>query len=234
MQIKDRVIIITGASSGIGEALARRLSKEGAKLILVARSEEKLNLLKLELGAEVVKADMRKKEDIQKMIDTAVKKYGRVDLLVNNAGQGMYGPVERIDIEKYQDIITLNVFGPLRAMEMVIPQMRKQGGGMILNISSRVSKNYFPMLAAYASTKYALNALSLTARTELEPDKIVVSVFHPKMTATKFGENAIGERPEFTRQGGNYTVGRPDVDTAEQVADKIVEQIRSEVPEAEM
>lgn len=229
MEIKDKVIIITGASSGIGEALARRLSQEGVKLVLVARNEEKLKLLKQELGAETVKVDMRKENDIKRMIDETVKKFGRVDLLVNNAGQGMYGPVERIDVEKYQDIITLNVFGPLRAMEMVIPQMRKQGGGMILNISSRVSKNYYPMLAAYASTKYALNALSLTARTELEPDKIIVSVFHPKMTATKFGENALGERPDFR----NFA-NRPEVDTPEQVAEKIVDQIRTEVPEAEM
>jgi short-subunit dehydrogenase len=100
---------------------------------------------------------------------------------------------------------------------------------MILNVSSLVSKNYFPGLAAYASTKYALNALSLTAREELKGDHIVVSVFHPKMTATDFGKNSLGI-PYESRDG------RPgmSVDTAQDVARKIIEQIESEAPEAMM
>ena len=148
---------------------------------------------------------------------------------MNNAGRGMYGPVETIDVEKYKEIVELNVYGPLRAMEAVIPLMRKQGGGMILNISSRVSKNYFPNLAAYASTKYALNALSLTARQELAKDNIIVSVMHPKMTATNFGRNAVGARPDF----GNRPAPM-QVDTSEDVAKKIAELVESEEAEAEM
>jgi len=107
--------------------------------------------------------------------------------------------------------------------------MREEGGGMILNISSLVSKNYFPGLAAYASTKYALNALSLTARAELEGDHIVVSVFHPKMTATDFGKNSLG-------QPYSSSAGRPGmaVDTPEEVAVRIAEQIESGEPEAQM
>jgi len=100
---------------------------------------------------------------------------------------------------------------------------------MILNVSSMVSKNYFPELAAYSSTKYALNAISLTARTELAPDHIVVSVFHPRMTATDFGANALGEKYVSS-------AGRPGmtVDTPEAVAEAIVEQIESESAEANM
>jgi short-subunit dehydrogenase len=152
----------------------------------------------------------------------------------------MYGPVEQIDIDKYRQIMELNVYAPLRAMQFVIPIMRKQGGGMILNISSRVSKNYFPNLAAYASTKYALNALSLTARGELSKDNIVVSVFHPKMTATNFGKNSISASARPLYDSSNRPAAAParaagmEVDTAEQVAEKIAEQIRSESPEAEM
>lgn len=235
MQIENKVVVVTGASGGIGEALARQLAPKGAKVVLAARSREKLDQLAKELpGSVAITADMRNSVDIQKLISDTVTKFGRVDILINNAGQGMYGPVEKIDVKKYQEIIDLNIFGPLLAMQAVIPQMRQQGGGMILNISSRVSKNYFPYLAAYSSTKYALNSLSLTARKELEPDKIVVSVFHPKMTATKFGENAFGARPERTRQSGNYQAGQPNVDTADQVAEKVIEQIISEAPEAEM
>ena len=233
MEIKNKVIIITGASQGIGLATAKILAGRGAKLVLAARSGDSLKNLENELdGSVAVTTDMRSPSDIKKLIDETLERFGRIDLLINNAGQGMYGPVENIDIEKYKDIMELNIFGVLRAMQLVIPIMRKQGGGMILNISSRVSKNYFPNLAAYASTKYALNALSLTARTELEKDHIVVSVFHPKMTATNFGKNAVGASSRPASAPARPT--GMEVDTAEQVAEHIVEQITSEAPEAEM
>jgi short-subunit dehydrogenase len=102
---------------------------------------------------------------------------------------------------------------------------------MIVNISSMVSKNAYPSLGAYASTKYALNALSFTARTELAKDKIIVSVMHPKMTATRFGENAIGERSSFSPGSGSRT---PVIDSPEQVAAKVLELIGSEAAEANM
>jgi short-subunit dehydrogenase len=113
--------------------------------------------------------------------------------------------------------------------------MRAEGGGMILNVSSRVSKNYYQNLSAYASTKYALNAISLTAREELKKDHIIVSVFHPKMTATSFGKNSVNADPATVAGYADQARARGmEVDTAEQVADKILEQITSEAPEAEM
>lgn len=232
MEIKDKIIIVTGASEGIGEAAARLLAHEGAKVVLAARSEQKIAALAHELsGSLAVHADMRNREHVTNLIDRTLEVFGRIDILINNAGQGMYGPVENVDIEKYREIIELNVIAPLLAMELAIPHMRSQGGGMILNISSRVSKNYFPGLGAYASTKYALNALSLTAREELKKDNIVVGIMLPKMTATNFGKNAV-KAGEFRRPGdGNRQI---EVDTAEDVAKKIVEQIRSEEPEASM
>src|SRR5690348_5494442 len=99
-------------------------------------------------------------------------------------------------------------------MELVIPYMRTQGGGMIVNVSSRVSKNHFPYLGAYASTKYALNGLSLTAREELAKDNIIVSLLHPKLTATNFRKNSIGQSPIANRPAGQM----PDVDTPADVA----------------
>ena len=117
-------------------------------------------------------------------------------------------------------------------MQLVIPHMRTAGGGLIVNVSSMVSKNAFPSLGAYASTKYALNALSFTARAELAKDKIVVSVFHPRMTATRFGENAIGARPSYSGGGGGSHA--PEVDTAGAVAEKVLELIVSEAAEANM
>jgi short-subunit dehydrogenase len=237
MNINNKVAIVTGASEGIGKAIAEALAAKGAKLILAARNEQKLAELahKLGNGAVAVHADMSVESEIQNLIDRAIEIHGRIDLLVNNAGQGMTGPIESVNIDKYKNIMNLNVFGPLFAMQLVIPKMRAQGGGMILNISSRVSKNYFPMLGAYASTKYALNALSLTAHQELKKDNIIVSVFHPKMTATGFGKNSASTDPAaaafFAERA--KTPGM-EVDTAEQVAEKVIEQIESEEAEAEM
>lgn len=233
MEIKGKVIVITGASQGIGLATARVVAEKGANVVLAARSEGALKDLEKELpGSFAVKTDMRDPKDVSDLIKQAIERFGRVDVLVNNAGQGMYGPVETIDIAKYKEIMELNVYGVLRAMQAVIPQMRAQGGGMILNVSSRVSKNYFPNLAAYASTKYALNALSLTARTELANDNIIVSVMHPKMTSTNFGKNSFRTASFENARPGD----RPhmQVDTPEQVAAMIAELIVSEAPEAEM
>jgi len=237
MEIKNKIIIMTGASEGIGRATAKALAREGAKVVLAARSDDKLAALAHELpGSLAVHVDMRDPADIQNLIDRTMAVHGRIDILVNNAGQGMYGPVENIDLPKYKDIMELNVYGPLLAMQAVIPHMRGQGG-MIVNVSSRVSKNYFPNLAAYASTKYALNALSLTARTELKPDNIIVSVMHPKMTATNFGKNSVTggtSRPAGpgTRPSNNNPAMQ--VDSPEAVAEAILELIKSEAPEAEM
>ncbi len=232
MNIKDKVIIVTGASDGIGRAIAKQLAEKGAKVVLAARSDDKLAELAHELkGSVAVHTDMSNLNEVQNLIDRTMEVHGRIDILVNNAGQGMMGPVATIDLDKYHHIMNLNVFGPLFAMELVIPHMRAQGGGMIVNISSRVSKNHFPMLGAYASTKYALNALSLTARDELKGDNIIVSVMHPKMTATNFGKNALGDHAAFENRPGRAAM---EVDTPEQVAEKTIELIGSEAAEAEM
>ena len=230
MQIKDKVAIVTGASGGIGLAVARLLAEKGATVVLAARSADKLKQLEQAIpGSFAVVTDMREANQVRDLIHKAQEKFGRIDILINNAGQGMAAPVENIDLDDYRAIMELNVFSVLLAMQEAIPVMRKQGGGLILNVSSMVSKNYFPRLAAYASTKYALNALTLTARQELANDNIVVSVFHPKMTATDFGHNVRG-------QTYSSSAGRPGmtVDTAEAVAERIVEQIQSEAAEANM
>ena len=234
MEIKGKVIVITGATSGIGEAAARKLAYAGATLVLAGRNDEKLAALAHELrGSVAVRADMASQADIANLIDRALEMDGRIDILINNAGVGMYGPFTEIDLDEYHHMMNVNLFGPVYAMKLVIPRMRAQGGGMILNISSRVSKNYFPNLSAYASTKYALNAISLTAREELKDDNIIVSVMHPKMTATNFSKNALGAHPDY------HAIGRARgaaaaIDTADQVADKILEQIASGAAEYEM
>jgi len=228
MEIKNKVVIITGASGGIGLATAKLLSNKGAKVALVARSKDKLIALSKELPDSLpVVADMSKTKEVDKMIEKVEKYYGKIDILINNAGQGIYGAIEHINISDYKKIINLNIIGPLAAMQKIIPIMRKQGGGMIVNISSMVSKNYYPYLGAYASTKYALNAISLTARAELEKENIIVSVVHPGLTETDFGKNSIkSDETAKTMQSRNRE-GMPKPDSAEYVAERILTAIEN-------
>lgn len=228
MDIKDKVIIVTGASMGIGEATARLLDERGARLVLAARSEEKLRALTNTLrNAIAIPTDMREVREIAEMVDQARQHFGRIDALVNNAGRGLYGTVESINLEAYADILGLNVVGPLVAMQRVVPLMRAEGGGSIVNISSMVSKNYFQNLGGYASTKYALNALSLTARSELEADNIVVSVVYPGLTDTNFGANAYTNNRAAESMTPRNRPGMPGADSPEHVATRVVYALES-------
>jgi len=231
MEIRDKVIIVTGASQGIGLAIAKHLSSLGAKLVMTARSENILKELEKELpNSLAIVTDMHQSKDIIHMIKKTIDKFGRVDVLINNAGQGMYGPVENIDIDQYKQIMDLNVYSVIIAMQNVIPYMRKQGGGMIINISSQVSKMYLPGLSAYSSTKYALNAISLIARQELEKDNIIVNLVEPKMTATNFAKNSIGVRPNWNTSGRTI----PNIDPPEKVAMTVEKIILSEEAELQV
>ena len=225
--IRDKVIILTGATQGIGLATARLLAAKGAKLVLVARSRQDLEALAGELpGSLAIPADMRDEISIKKMIAEAHAHFSKIDILINNAGQGLNASVETIDIESYRQIFELNVIGSLIAMQQVIPIMRQQGGGNIVNISSLVSKNYFPFMSAYASTKYALNCLSLTARNELAKDNIIVSLMHPGLTKTNFGKNAIIDE-ETKKIMAGFFENLPQADSPEYVAERILHTIES-------
>jgi short-subunit dehydrogenase len=226
----DTVAVVTGASEGIGEAVARKLAAQGARVVIAARSKDKLIKLEKELsGSLALETDMRKVEDVKDLIDKTVEAFGRIDILINNAGQGLRSPLESLNLDDFREVFELNDLAVVRAMQLVIPHMRAQKSGVILNVSSMTSKMLIPGLAGYASTKYMLNALSLTARKELEGTGIAVCVFYPRMTATNFGQNARGE--SYNSRAGAAGMG---ADTADDVAAKIIEQIESEEAEAMM
>ena len=237
MEVQNKVVIVTGASMGIGAATARVFAEAGAKLVLAARSADKLKAVSESLpdGAEplVVATDMTDQAQVQALIERANEHFGRIDMVINNAGQAAVGPVATVNPELYRQIIELNLFGPLYMIQAVVPKMQAQGGGVIVNISSNVSKMAIPGIGAYASTKYALNGLSLTARNELADDNIRVVLFLPGQTATDFGRNALSENPgDGPRPSRDQPMPQPD--SAEEVARNILEAAISEPTEAGM
>src|SRR5499427_435402 len=221
MQIKDHVFIVTGASSGIGLATAIALSDRGAKVALLARSTDALKELAQKLpGSLPVTADMTQYDRVREAVGAVHRHFGRVDGLVNNAGRSYAASVEEIDPVLFDEIFHLNVLGPIVAMQAVIPLMRAQGGGSIVNINSGTAFMTVPQYSVYSSSKRALLGFSLTARAELAKDGIVVSEVYPYITATNFGQNRIGNLAGGG-PGSNYAAG----DTPEFVADLIVKAI---------
>jgi len=212
MEIRDSVVIVTGASSGLGEALARLFAAQGAKVALVARSAAPLARLAASLpGALAAPTDLRDAAAIGRMVTQVQEHYGRIDLLINNAGQGMAGPLEHVDLAQYRQLMDLNLYAPLLTMQAVIPIMRAQGGGLILNISSGTTQIalHIPGLGAYSSTKYALNAISLTAQAELAADNIRVGTIYPGMMSTAFGAHMLGAAPAWLGGGPGGAVSLP-------------------------
>lgn len=239
MDVFGKVAIVTGASAGIGEATARAFTEAGAKLVLVARSGDKLTGLAGELSkkgreALCLPADVRDQAAVSQMVERAFEHYGRVDILINNAGQAVAGTVADVNVEDFRQVVDLNVFGPLYAMQAVVPKMRQGGGGVIINISSMVSKLQLPGLGAYAATKSALNMLSDTARVELAQDDIRVITVYPRTTATDFGRHSLGNQWMREEQRAQAPRGGQPVDSAEYVAGRILAAAQSEPDEQYM
>lgn len=225
MEIKGSVIILTGASSGIGEATARAASKAGARVALLARRADRIEKLALELGnALAVPCDVTDAAQISQAVAATLKKFGRIDALVNNAGQGLQAPIEHIDPAEYRSVLELNVIAPLLTIQAVIPIMRGQGAGSIVNISSGATFAAQPGSGAYTSSKCALNMLSDVARLELADAGIAVSTMYPFITATEFYEVIKGreEAAGHLKARANQMAQPPEL-----VAEKILGLIRS-------
>jgi short-subunit dehydrogenase len=237
MEIKDKVVIITGASAGIGLETARRFAEQGAHLVNAARSTDKLEELAKEIwgkGGEVLvlPTDMTDPQAVKNLVDKAFAWKGKLDILINNAGQAAAGTIAQVNPQYFRQILELNVFGPLFAIQAAVPAMKKTGGGLIINISSMVSKMKIPGLGTYAATKSALNMLSDTARVELAEDKIRVITVFPRGTETDFGKHSLGDQE--MRQSQRTSMPSYQRDTADYVALKILDAAKTEVPEQYM
>lgn len=207
MEINDRVFIVTGASMGIGLATAVALHERGAKVALLARGADALQKLARQLpGSLPVTVDMTQFDRVREAVRAVHSHYGRVDGLINNAGRSYAAALEEIDPALFDEIFHLNVLGPIVAMQAVIPLLRAQGGGAIVNINSGTAFMTVPQYSVYSSSKRALLGFSLTARVELEKDGIVVSEIYPAVTATSFGKNRMGS-PAGGGPPANYAAG---------------------------
>jgi len=229
--LSSKVIIITGASSGIGHATALALAQHRPKLVLVARREKLLASLAEQVKAAgataaILPFDLRQRDRVEEMIRSAQKQFGRIDVLINNAAFGFYGSVESASPELVREIFDVNFDAPLFATQLVIPIMRRQGGGHIINISSVAGRRGLPLSGIYSATKFALHGITEALRVEMRGSGIHVSIINPAATRTEFGD-AIrhGDVTEKFRTLGH-------VQSAEVVAQSIVRCIQK--PKAEV
>lgn len=183
----QQVVLVTGASSGIGKETAKQLLSDGLVVYAAARRIEKMKDLE-ELGAIVLKMDVTKEEDLINAVNQIKEQHGGIDVLVNNAGYGLYGAVEDITIDEARRQFEVNIFGLARLTQLVLPFMRERRAGKIINTSSMGGKIYTPLGAWYHATKHALEGWSDCLRLELASFKIDVIIIEPGMIETEFGE----------------------------------------------
>ena len=228
MDINGSVLVITGASSGIGEVTARAAVARGARVVLAARRADRLTALAAELpGALAVPTDVTSRTDLDALVQAALDAHGRVDVLVNNAGQGLHVPLVEVRAEDFRAVTDLNVVAALEAMQAVLPPMRAQGRGAIVNVSSGTARRVVPGLGAYAATKAALTMLSAVARREFAEYGVTVSTVFPGLTATDFHDVL---RAGNERHAGLGGAGDPP----EQVAAAILDLVESGAEEAHL
>ena len=187
--IEGKIVVITGASSGLGEATARRLSGHGALVALGARRMERIKALAEELGgsgkAIAIQTDVTRCDQVKDLVDTAVKTYGRIDIMINNAGLMPQSLLESLRIDDWDRMIDVNIKGVLYGIAAALPYMKEQKAGHIINVSSVAGHKVGPGGAVYAATKHAVRALSEGLRQEVKPYNIRTTVISPGAVATE-------------------------------------------------
>jgi short-subunit dehydrogenase len=195
MELPGKVVVVTGASMGIGEAIARLFAGQGASAVLLSRDSARAEAARSRIGfserTAAFSCDVRHSEEIDRVLALTLHHFRRIDVWINNAGHGLLDSVSQMDLAACQEMFETNFFGAVTAMQKVIPVMRQQGGGTIINISSVAGHIPLPFHAAYCATKFALNAIGKAARVELKKEGIHVMTVCPGYVRTAFSENAI-------------------------------------------
>jgi NADP-dependent 3-hydroxy acid dehydrogenase YdfG len=192
--ISAKVVVITGASSGLGEATARLLAKQGALVVLGARRADRIDALAHELTAAGGKAlsvatDVRDREQVKRLVDTAVKSFGRIDVMLNNAGVMPLAPLERLKTDEWDQMIDVNFKGVLNGIAAALPYMKEQKSGHFINVSSVAGHKIIPDGTVYCATKFAVRALSEGLRQEVKPYNIRTTVISPGAVASELLEH---------------------------------------------
>lgn len=190
--IKDKVVVITGASSGLGEATARRLARDGARLVLGARRIDRLQALaqELSLGPDAaVETDVTQFDQVRHLIDHAVELHGRIDVIINNAGLMPHSPLERGKVEDWDRMIDVNLKGVLYGIGAALPYMKAQKSGHVINVSSVAGHKVNPGGAVYAATKHAVRVISEGLRQEVKPYNIRTTIISPGAVATELPDS---------------------------------------------
>ena len=228
-KLRGAVVLITGASAGIGRAAALAFAQEGARLLLAARRRDRLEEVAATaraLGGEalVAETDVADRRQVHAAVDKAVSAFGRLDILINNAGIGYLGMLEDMPIEEIETLWAVNMMGTIYATQAAIPLMRKQGRGHIINVASVAGKRGGPGNSIYCATKFAMVGMSEALRVELRGSGIEVSVICPVSTATEFFEVSSARSKR-----DHMPIG--PIQTAEKVARAIVRCARKPRPE---
>lgn len=222
MDLKDKVVVITGSSKGLGRELAAELVEEGCKIVISSRNEKELSQAAEEIGVFAVAADVTKENEIKVLAEKTVEKFGQIDIWINNAGiWQLPGPIEKTDFKEAHEIMEINLFGTIYGSKVALLQMRKQNNGMIINILSKSSLIGRKEEAIYCASKHAGDGFTKSLKCEVEGENIKVIAIYPGGMKTNFFENA---------KPGSYDDFMDPVD----VAKKIIDNLKQESPEEEL
>ena len=195
MELGGKVVVITGASMGIGEALAKLFVENGANVVLLSRDSSRAEMARTRIGfperTAAFACDVRHSEEMDLVIALTLHHFKRIDIWINNAGHGLLDSVSQMNMAACHDLFETNFFGAVSAMQKVVPIMQQQGGGTIINVSSVAGHIPLPFHAAYSASKFALNAIGKGARVELKNDGIHVLTVCPGYVQTAFSQNAV-------------------------------------------
>ena len=215
MKIEGKVVLITGSSQGIGAACACAFRSRGARLSLTARSEDKLKEV-ADANAVVTAGDLTSAAVRSRVVERTIERFGRIDILINNAGIGLYAPAWKAPLDEAHAMFELNFFTPLALIQLVTPHMRERRSGMIVNIGSIAGKVTLPWFTLYSATKFALGALTEGLRMELAGGGIRTMVVCPGYVKTDFQAHAlVGQAPDRLLKGRKFAI------TPEQCAEAV-------------